>query len=52
MAICDKYNYHKNINNFVERNNLKIIGYDKAIGNIPGIHSNRKDYDYLYKQYN
>ena len=55
MIICDKYNYHKNINNFIERNNLKIIGYDKAIRNIskarsPGIHSNRKDYDYLYKQ--
>jgi len=50
MIICDKYNYHKNINNFIERNKLKIKDYDKAIDNIPNVHSNRKGYDDLYTQ--
>jgi len=50
ILICDKYNYYKNIINFTKRNNLKIINLDEAIANISKDHSNKTDYDYLYKQ--
>mgnify|MGYP003328323374 CR=1 FL=1 len=50
IIICDKYNYHKNINNFAIRNKLKIISFDQAIRNMEKFHSNITDYDFLYKQ--
>jgi len=50
ILICDKYNYHKNIKNFAERNNLTIINFDKAITNMSKYHTNKTDYDYLYRQ--
>lgn len=50
IIICDEYNYHKNVRNFAIRNNLKIISFDQAIRNIGKFHSNKTNYDFLYKQ--
>jgi len=50
ILICDKYNYQKNIKDFVKRNNLKIIKFDQAITNMSKYHSNKTHYDYYYNQ--